>query len=127
MWTIQNIATAVYIGTVGQTEMALRPPVTLIFTVWCKPMKHTISGRDERTLLKMIVCRSTDPVLGIHMIGCDERNSAGTRRVRVFGATKANSMRRWVSITAAEEFVTLRRQSTSKSVDNQGYSMIKSG
>ena len=25
-----------------------------------KPMKHTISGRDERTLLKMIVCRSTD-------------------------------------------------------------------
>ena len=32
-------------------------------------MKHTLSGRDERTFLKMIVRRSDDVVLGIHMVG----------------------------------------------------------
>ena len=34
-----------------------------------KPMKHTLSGRDERTFLKMIVRRRDDVVLGIHMVG----------------------------------------------------------
>ena len=33
-----------------------------------KPMKHTLSGRDERTF-EMIVRRSDDVVLGIHMVG----------------------------------------------------------
>lgn len=34
-------------------------------------MKHTLSGLDEKTLMKMIVRRSTGQVLGIHMVGPD--------------------------------------------------------
>ena len=32
-------------------------------------MKHTLSGRDERTLMKLIVDKSTDRVIGLHMVG----------------------------------------------------------
>ena len=74
----QSIATAVFcqpnIGTVGLTEaeaLAGHAGDLDIYESQFKPMKHTISGREERTLLKMIVCRSTDQVLGIHMVGPD--------------------------------------------------------
>ena len=53
-------------------------------------MKHTLSGRDERTLLKMIVCRSSDQVLGIHMVGPDAGEIVqGLAVAMVAGATKA--------------------------------------
>jgi glutathione reductase (NADPH) len=73
-------------------------------------MKHTISGRDERTLLKMIVCRSTDQVLGIHMVGPDSGEIVqGLAVAMVAGATKAQfDATVGIHPTAAEEFVTLR-------------------
>ena len=74
----QNIATAVFcqpnIGTVGLTEaeaVAEHAGDLDIYESDFKPMKHTLSGRDERTYLKMIVRRSDDVVLGIHMVGPD--------------------------------------------------------
>jgi glutathione reductase (NADPH) len=75
-----------------------------------KPMKHTISGRDERTLLKMIVRRSTDRVLGIHMVGPDSGEIVqGLAVAMVAGATKAQfDATVGIHPTAAEEFVTLR-------------------
>ncbi len=113
----QNIATAVFcqpnIGTVGLTEAeaALEHAGDMdIYESQFKPMKHTISGRDERTLLKMIVCRSTDRVLGIHMVGPDSGEIVqGLAVAMVAGATKAQfDATVGIHPTAAEEFVTLR-------------------
>lgn len=113
----QNIATAVFcqpnIGTVGLTEaeaMADYAGDLDIYESQFKPMKHTVSGRDERTLLKMIVCRSTDRVLGIHMVGPDAGEIVqGLAVAMVAGATKAQfDATVGIHPTAAEEFVTLR-------------------
>ena len=83
-----NIATAVFcqpnIGTVGLTEaeaVALYKGDLDIYESTFKPMKHTLSGRDERTFMKMIVRRSTDVVLAIHMVGARcRRNHPGYGR-----------------------------------------------
>lgn len=113
----QNIATAVFcqpnIGTVGLTEaeaVADYAGDLDIYESQFKPMKHTISGRDERTLLKMIVRRSTDQVLGIHMVGPDSGEIVqGLAVAMVAGATKAQfDATVGIHPTAAEEFVTLR-------------------
>jgi glutathione reductase (NADPH) len=113
----QNIATAVFcqpnIGTVGLTEAEAAADYAGdldIYESQFKPMKHTISGRDERTLLKMIVRRSTDRVLGIHMVGPDSGEIVqGLAVAMVAGATKAQfDATVGIHPTAAEEFVTLR-------------------
>ena len=75
-----------------------------------KPMKHTLSGRDERTFLKMIVRRSDDVVLGIHMVGPEAGEIIqGLAVALVAGATKAQfDATVGIHPTAAEEFVTMR-------------------
>ena len=113
----RNIATAVFcqpnIGTVGLTEAEALVDHTGdldIFESRFKPMKHTISGRDEGTFLKMIVRRSDDVVLGIHMVGPDSGEIIqGLAVAMVAGATKAQfDATVGIHPTAAEEFVTLR-------------------
>lgn len=115
-----NIATAVFcqpnIGTVGLTEAqaATRFAGDLdIYQSSFKPMKHTLSGRDERSLMKMIVQRSTDKVLGIHMVGPDAGEIVqGLAVAMVAGATKQQfDATVGIHPTAAEEFVTLREVS----------------
>ncbi|MEQ8692956.1 MAG: glutathione-disulfide reductase [Pseudomonadales bacterium] len=115
-----NIATAVFcqpnIGTVGLTEAqaAERFAGDLdIYQSSFKPMKHTLSGRDERSLMKMIVQRSTDKVLGIHMVGPDAGEIVqGLAVAMVAGATKQQfDATVGIHPTAAEEFVTLREVS----------------
>ena len=113
----QNIATAVFcqpnIGTVGLTEaeaVAEHGGDLDIYESDFKPMKHTLSGRDERTYLKMIVRRSDDVVLGIHMVGPDAGEIIqGLGVALVAGATKAQfDATVGIHPTAAEEFVTMR-------------------
>ena len=113
----QNIATAVFcqpnIGTVGLTEAEAVTQYAGdldIFESDFKPMKHTLSGRDERTYLKMIVRRSDDVVLGIHMVGPDAGEiTQGLAVALVAGATKAQfDATVGIHPTAAEEFVTMR-------------------
>ena len=113
----RNIATAVFcqpnIGTVGLTEaeaLVDNAGDLDIFESRFKPMKHTISGRDEGTFLKMIVRRSDDVVLGIHMVGPDSGEIIqGLAVAMVAGATKAQfDATVGIHPTAAEEFVTLR-------------------
>ena len=66
------IPTAVFcqpnIGTVGFTEEACeaRGIDIDVYLSDFKPMKHTLSGRDERTLMKLIVDKSSDRVIGLH-------------------------------------------------------------
>lgn len=111
------IATAVFcqpnIGTVGmdeETAVANYAGDIDVYDSSYKPMKHTLSGRDERSMMKMLVRRSTDAVLGIHMVGPDAGEiMQGMAVALVAGATKTQ-FDRTVGIhpTAAEELVTLR-------------------
>ncbi|MEM7080532.1 MAG: glutathione-disulfide reductase [Pseudomonadota bacterium] len=115
-----NIPTAVFcqpnIGTVGLTEAQASAKFggdLDIYETGFKPMKHTLSGRDERTFMKMIVRRSDDVVLGVHMVGPDSGEIIqGIAVALVAGATKAQFDRTMaIHPTAAEEFVTMRQKS----------------
>ncbi len=111
-----NIATAVFcqpnIGTVGLSEeQALEQGFDLdVYTADFKHMKHTLSGLDERTFMKLIVDHNTDRVLGCHMVGSDAGEIIqGIAIAMKAGVTKANFDETiGIHPTAAEEFVTMR-------------------
>ncbi len=73
-------------------------------------MKHTLSGRAEYIMMKMIVDKKTDKVLGIHMVGDDAPEIIQGLAVALkCGATKAQfDSTIGIHPTAAEEFVTMR-------------------
>jgi len=110
-----NIPTAVFcqpaIGTVGLTEAEAREkyPDIDIYKTRFTPMKNALSGLDEKTLMKMIVVRSTDQVVGLHMVGTDAPEIIQGMAVAIrAGATKAIfDSTIGIHPTAAEEFVTL--------------------
>ena len=110
------IPTAVFcqpnIGTVGFTEEEARAKFGRIrqFKTSFKPMKHTISGRDERTFMKLIVDQASDRVIGVHMMGPDAGEiMQGIAIAMRAGATKAVfDSTIGIHPTAAEEFVTMR-------------------
>jgi glutathione reductase (NADPH) len=110
------IPTAVFcqpnIGTVGFTEeeaLAQFKDITLFKSTF-KPMKHTISGRDEKAFMKVIVDSATDRVVGVHMMGPDAGEiMQGIAIAMRAGATKAIfDTTIGIHPTSAEEFVTLR-------------------
>jgi len=112
----ENIPTAVFsqppIGTVGLTEAQARERHGAIdvYVSDFKPMKHTLSERDERTLMKLIVDRATDRVVGVHMVGPDAGEiTQGMGIALKAGATKAQfDATVGIHPTSAEEFVTMR-------------------
>jgi glutathione reductase (NADPH) len=112
----ENIPTAVFsqppVGTVGLTEEQAREHCgdVAIYRSTFKPLKHTLSGRDERTMMKLIVEKSTDRVVGCHMVGADAGEIVqGLAIALVCGATKAQfDATIGVHPSAAEEFVTMR-------------------
>ena len=75
-----------------------------------KPLKHTLTGRDERTMMKLVVDQATDKVLGCHMVGADAGEIIQGLAIALnCGATKTQfDMTIGIHPTAAEEFVTLR-------------------
>ncbi|WP_148862886.1 glutathione-disulfide reductase [Marinobacter fonticola] len=113
------IPTAVFcqpnIGTVGPTEaMALTEYGRLrIYRSAFKPMKHTLSGRDERCLMKLIVDDASDRVVAAHMVGPDAGEILQGLAVAIkAGATKADfDSTVGIHPTSAEEFVTMRELS----------------
>lgn len=112
----ENIATAVFsyppLATVGMAEEeALAAGYDIeVFKSDFRPMKHTLSGRDERSVMKLIVDQATDKVLGLHMMGLDAPEiMQGFAIALNCGATKADFDRTMaMHPTAAEEFVTMR-------------------
>jgi glutathione reductase (NADPH) len=110
------IPTAVFcqpnIGTVGFTEDEARARFGHIrlFKSTFRPMKHTISGRDEKTFMKLIVDKASDRVVGVHMMGPDAGEiMQGVAIALRAGATKALfDSTIGIHPTAAEEFVTMR-------------------
>jgi glutathione reductase (NADPH) len=111
-----NVPTAVFsqpqVGTVGLTESEARAEGldVEIFRSSFKPMLHTMSGRDEMALMKLVVDRTSDRVLGVHMVGPDAGEIIQGFAVALkCGATKAQfDATIGVHPTAAEEFVTMR-------------------
>jgi len=111
-----NIPSAVFsqpsIGTVGFTEAEARAKgyEVEIYRSTFRPMVHTLSGRDERTMMKLVVDRKTDKVLGVHMVGPEAGEIIQGMAVALkAGATKATfNSTIGIHPTAAEEFVTMR-------------------
>jgi glutathione reductase (NADPH) len=111
----RNVPSAVFssppIATVGMTEAdaAAQGPCDIYLTRFT-PMRHTISRRPRRTLVKLVVCQRTRKVLGAHMLGEDAAEIVqGIGIAVVMGATKEDFDRTiGIHPTAAEEFVTLR-------------------
>jgi glutathione reductase (NADPH) len=113
-----NIPTAVFsnpaIGTVGlaEHEARARGHEIDIYRTGFRPMKHTLSGREERVMIKLVVDRATDRVLGAHMLGADGPEIVQGLAVALnCGATKKDFDRTiGLHPSAAEEFVTLREK-----------------
>tara|TARA_R110000772_G_scaffold215694_2_gene326180 strand:+ start:22943 stop:24328 length:1386 start_codon:yes stop_codon:yes gene_type:complete len=110
-----NIPTAVFstppVGTVGLTEeQARRDREVVIYQSHFRPMKYTLSGRDEHTMMKMIVDKKTDRVLGCHMVGLDAAEMTQALGIALkAGATKTDfDATIGIHPTAAEEWVTMR-------------------
>jgi glutathione reductase (NADPH) len=111
-----SIPTAVFcqpnIGTVGLTEEdAIEAGHKLrIYRSEFKPMKHSLTGRDERAMMKLVVDDKTDRVLGAHMVGPDAGEITQGIAVAIkAGATKAQfDSTVGIHPTSAEEFVTMR-------------------
>lgn len=114
--THANIPSAVFtqppIGSVGLDEETARETYgeILVFVSKFRAMKNTISGRPEKTLMKLIVDKVTDKVVGAHMIGPDAGEiMQGVGIAIVAGATKADfDATIGIHPSAAEEFVTMR-------------------
>lgn len=100
------------IGTVGPTEEDARNQYSQIeiFESSFKPMKHTMTGRNETTYMKLIIDSSTDKLISAHMVGPEAGEIIQGFAVAITaGATKAD-IDRTIAIhpTTAEEFVTMR-------------------
>ena len=112
----RQVPTAVFsqppVGTVGLSEAAARsrfPKVDAYVTSF-RPMRNTLAGREERTMMKLVVDAESGRVLGCHMVGPDAAEIIQGLAVAVqCGATKADFDRTiGIHPTAAEEFVTMR-------------------
>lgn len=110
------VPTAVFthpsIGAVGWTERAARERHgdVRVFRSEFRPLKHTLSGHTERTLMKLVVDAASDRVLGVHMVGPDAGEIVQGFAVALHaGATKAVfDATIGIHPTVAEEFVTMR-------------------
>ncbi|MBE9004235.1 glutathione-disulfide reductase [Fortiea sp. LEGE XX443] len=113
----ENVPTAIFTtpeaATVGLTEAEAREKygdAVKIYRSRFRPMYYTLAGKDEKTLIKLIVDGNTDKVVGAHMVG----NSAaeiiqGVAIAVKMGATKADfDATVGIHPTSAEEFVTMR-------------------
>jgi glutathione reductase (NADPH) len=112
-----NIPSAVFsqppVSVVGltETQARLRGP-TDVYASRFRPLKHTLSGRDESTMMKTIVDAETDRVVGCHMVGADAPEIIqGLAIALKCGATKAHfDQTIGIHPTSAEEFVTMREK-----------------
>jgi glutathione reductase (NADPH) len=116
------VPTAVFttpeIGAVGLSEaQALEKGHAIdVYKSAFRPLKNTLSGRNERAVLKLIVDRKTDRVLGCHMFSPEAGDMAQLVAVAMkMGATKAQ-FDATVALhpSIAEELVTMRTKSYSK-------------
>ena len=111
-----NIPTAIFsqpcMATVGLSEeAALDKGINIdVYESEFKALKHTLSGSEERTFMKLIVDKKSDRVLGAHMLG--EHAGEILQGIAIAikaGATKAHfDSTIGIHPSSAEEFVTMR-------------------
>lgn len=112
----ENVPAAVFsqppVATVGLSEEDARKRYGSIrvYRSRFRPMKNTLSGRDEQTMMKLVVDDASDRVVGCHMVGPDGPEIIqGLAIAMKCGATKRQfDQTIGLHPTAAEEFVTMR-------------------
>ncbi|MCA9793307.1 MAG: glutathione-disulfide reductase [Candidatus Eremiobacteraeota bacterium] len=118
----ENIPTAVFsippVGTVGLTQEQARGRCSAgvdIYRARFRPMKYTLPDKDTKAMLKLVVDRGNQRVVGCHMVGEPASELIQALAVCVVcGATKADFDRTIaVHPSTAEEFVLMRRPSES--------------
>ena len=113
-----NVPTAVFsepeVGVVGLTEAEACQQLAKvdIYKATFRPMKATLSGRDTRTFMKLVVDGITDRLVGCHIVGPDAGEMIQLIGIAVkMRATKADfDATMAVHPTAAEELVTMREK-----------------
>ena len=116
-----NVPTAVFsepeVGVVGLTEAEACEQYGKvdIYKTTFRPMRATLSGRNTRTFMKLVVDGTSDRVLGCHIVGPEAGELIQVIGVAVkMGATKADfDATMAVHPTAAEELVTMRDKAAS--------------
>ncbi|WP_417040685.1 glutathione-disulfide reductase [Cylindrospermopsis raciborskii] len=113
----ENVPTAIFTtpeaATVGLTEEQAREKygdAVKVYRSRFRPMYYTLAGKEEKTMMKLVVEQTRDLVLGAHMVG---NNAAeiiqGVAIAIKMGATKANfDATVGIHPSSAEEFVTMR-------------------
>ena len=116
-----NVPSAVFstppIAVVGLTEEEAKEQFEYIdvYESNFKPLVHTISGRDERTFMKLVVDSKTDVVLGCHMMGIDAPEIIQGIAIAIKCGAKKGQFDATTGIhpSSAEEFVTMRSKRSS--------------
>jgi glutathione reductase (NADPH) len=115
------VPTAVFsqppIGTVGLTEEEARElgvGTIDVYRARFRPMKYVMPDRDEQTMMKLVVDRDTDRVLGLHMVGPDAAEIVQGFAVAIKAGATKKQFDATVGIhpTSAEEFVTMAKPVT---------------
>lgn len=85
-----------------------------IYKTSFRPMKHTLSGRAQRTMMKLVVDADSQTVLGVHMVGLDAAEIIQCMAVAVTMGAKKSDLDATVALhpTTAEEFVLLKTKLT---------------
>ncbi|MDT8321268.1 MAG: glutathione-disulfide reductase [Xanthomonadales bacterium] len=100
------------VGTVGygEEEATVHCGPVDVYLSEFRPMKHTLSGRDEKTMMKLIVEREGQKVVGIHVVGLDAAEIVQGFAVAVKSGLTKEQFDATIGIhpTAAEELVTMR-------------------
>jgi len=100
------------IGTVGYTEEDARQHYgdLDVYRSSFRPMKHTLSGRREKTVMKLIVERNDQRVVGLHVVGLDAPEIVQGFAVAIKNGLTKDAFDSTIGIhpTAAEELVTMR-------------------
>ena len=102
------------IGAVGLSEQAALAAFGSleVYAATFRPLKHTLSGREERTLVKLVVDAASQRVVGAHMVGPDAPEIIQGIAIAVKAGLTKEQFDATVALhpTAAEEFVTLREK-----------------
>jgi glutathione reductase (NADPH) len=116
----RDVPTAVFsqpaVGAVGLTESEARAlhgdDAIDIYKAYFRGLKHTLTGRQEHMLMKLVVHGVTDRVLGVHLIGPEAPELIQLAAVAVKAGVTKSGFDETVAVhpSAAEEMVTLREK-----------------
>jgi glutathione reductase (NADPH) len=112
---LDTIATAVFsqpeIGTVGLSEEQAGKlyPELEVYRAEFRPMKATLSGRQEKTIMKLIVNAADRKVVGAHILGHEAGEMAQLLGITLKAGCTKDDFDRTMAVhpTAAEELVTM--------------------